>query len=89
MTRSSVYTVVVGFLSMVAGVIGLVVVPANTVPGNRVNGLANSAAPGLTTGTYEVLMVLSWTVLIAGAIVVLIGIVQLLNDAQPSRSTFH
>jgi hypothetical protein len=86
MMRSSGYTLLAGFLLMVVAVIGLVVVPANTVAGNRVQGLANPAAPGLTTGTYEALMVLSWAVLIGGAIVVLSGIVQLRNDDRPSRS---
>jgi len=87
MSRNSIYTVVVGFLVMAAGVVGLVVVPANTVPGNRVQGLANQVAPGLTTGAYEVLMVVSWVVLIGGGIVVLVGIGQLLNGGPSSQST--
>jgi hypothetical protein len=71
---------------MVAGVAGLVVVPANSAPDNRLPSYPAPGAagpPGLSHGTYELLLIFSWAVLIFGAVVVALSLI----DYAPQRLT--
>jgi hypothetical protein len=79
-------TVFGGAAVVVAGIIGAIVVPANTSPDNRAIGLAaGNAPPGLSRGTYEVLLIVSWILILLGIVVVAIGLIAYAQDRAGAR----